>query len=255
MPIHLRAEQGDYAEAVLVPGDPIRAKYIADTFFEGAREVNSERGMLGYTGTFKGKPVSVQSTGMGCPSAAIVFEELNMLGAKRLIRVGTCGGLQAGMTMGELIVATCATPADRTAINYTGGEMHAPAADFDLIWSAVNHARAVGRKLRVGGIVSSDVFYQPDTAMPQRWSDRGILAVEMEAAVLFTVAAMRGIKAGAFCTVSDVIVEGEFLRISDEALTRAVDEMVEIALEVAIDDELGAWADPAKASARAANAV
>ena len=140
MPIHLRAEQGDYAEAVLVPGDPLRAKYIAETFFEGTKQVNGERGMLGYTGTFKGKPVSVQSTGMGCPSAAIVFEELNMLGAKKLIRVGTCGGLQPGMTMGELVIATSATPSDRTALNYTGGEMHAPTADFGLVLSAVKAA-------------------------------------------------------------------------------------------------------------------
>jgi 5'-methylthioadenosine phosphorylase/purine-nucleoside phosphorylase len=235
MPIHLRAEPGDYAEAVLVPGDPLRAKYIAETFFDDPVQVNGERGMLGFTGTFKGTRVSVQSTGMGCPSAAIVFEELAMLGAKRLIRVGTCGGLQPGMTMGELVLATCATPADRTALNYTGGEMYAPAADFGLVRSAVEHAEAVGRGIRVGGIVSSDVFYQPDTQMAQRWSDRGILAVEMEAAVLFTIGALRKFQAGAFCTVSDIVVDGEFVRISDEALRRAVDEMVEIALEVAVD--------------------
>lgn len=235
MPIHLRAEAGDYAEAVLLPGDPLRAKYIAETFFDDVRQVNGERGMLGYTGTFRGSPVSVQSTGMGCPSAAIVIEELVMLGAKRLLRVGTCGGLQPGMTMGELIVASCATPADGTSLTYTGGEMHAPAADFDLMQCAVNHARAVGREIRVGGIVSSDVFYQPDTGLAQRWSDRGILAVEMEAAVLFTIAALRKVRAATLCTVSDIVVEGEFIRISDEALRNAVDEMMEIALEVAID--------------------
>lgn len=239
MPIHLRAEAGDYAEAVLVPGDPIRAKYIADRFLDEAREVNSERGMLGYTGTFRGEPVSVQSTGMGCPSAAIVFEELVMLGAKRLIRVGTCGGLQPGMKMGELIVATSATPADRTALTYTGGEMHAPTADFELVLSTVQAAQAVDRAIRVGNIVSSDVFYQPDTDLPRRWSARGTLAVEMEAAVLFTIAAMRGVRAGAMCTVSDVVVDGEFIRISDDALRRAVDEMMEIALEVAIDRRVG----------------
>jgi purine-nucleoside phosphorylase len=238
MPIHLRAEKGDYAEAVLVPGDPLRAKYIAETFFDDVRQVNAERHMLGYTGTFKGKPVSVQSTGMGCPSAAIAIEELAMLGARRIIRVGTCGGLQPGMTMGELVIATAATPSDRTAINYTGGEMHAPSADFDLVWSAVNHARAVNRAIRVGGIVSSDVFYQPDTGLAQRWSDRGILAVEMEAAVLFTLGALRNFKAAAMCTVSDIVVDGEFVRITDEDLRKAVDEMTEIALEVAIDDQL-----------------
>jgi purine-nucleoside phosphorylase len=113
--------------------------------------------------------------------------------------------------------------------------MYAPAADFDLVRSAVEHAEAVGRGIRVGGIVSSDVFYQPDTQMAQRWSDRGILAVEMEAAVLFTIGALRKFQAGAFCTVSDIVVDGEFVRISDEALRRAVDEMVEIALEVAVD--------------------
>lgn len=247
MPIHLRANEGDYAEAVLVPGDPLRAKYIAETFFDDPKQVNEERGMLGYTGTFRGERVSVQSTGMGCPSAAIVFEELVMLGAKRLIRVGTCGGLQPNMTMGELIVATCATPADHTALTYTGGEMHAPAADFELVRSAVEHAEQVGRGVRVGGIVSSDVFYQPDTSRAERWSQRGILGVEMEAAVLFTIAAMRKVRAAALCTVSDVIVEGEFLRISDDALRKAVDEMVEIALEVAI-----APVDETARSARAA---
>jgi 5'-methylthioadenosine phosphorylase/purine-nucleoside phosphorylase len=239
MPIHLRANEGDYAEAVLVPGDPLRAKYVAENFLDDVRQVNEERGMLGYTGTFKGKPVSVQSTGMGCPSAAIVFEELNMLGAKKIIRVGTCGGLQAGMTMGELVVATSATPADRTALNYTGGEMHAPTADFGLVLSAVKAAQDVNRQVRVGNIVSSDVFYQPDTDMGRRWSERGTLAVEMEAAVLFTVAALRKLRAAALCTVSDIVVDGEFVRISDADLKKAVDEMMEIALEVAIDETDG----------------
>lgn len=239
MPIHLRAEQGDYAEAVLVPGDPLRAKYVAENFLDDAKQVNGERGMLGYTGTFKGKPVSIQSTGMGCPSAAIVFEELVMLGAKKLIRVGTCGGLQSGMKMGELVVATSATPSDRTAINYTGGEMHAPTADFGLVLSTVKAAQDVDRGIRVGNIVSSDVFYQPDTDMGRRWSERGTLAVEMEAAALFTIAALRKIRAAAMCTVSDIVVDGEFIRISDEELKRAVDEMMEIALEVAIDDSEG----------------
>lgn len=239
MPIHLRAEPGDYADAVLVPGDPLRARYIAETFFDDAVQVNGERGMLGFTGTFKGERVSVQSTGMGCPSAAIVFEELHQLGAKRLIRVGTCGGLQPGMSMGELVVAMSATPADRTALNYTGGEMHAPTADFGLVLSAVKAAQQVNRSIRVGNIVSSDVFYQPDTDLASRWSQRGTLAVEMEAAVLFTVAALRGMRAAAMCTVSDIVVDGEFKRISDADLKQAVDEMMEIALEVAIDQHAG----------------
>jgi DeoD family purine-nucleoside phosphorylase len=112
MPIHVRAEPGQYAEAVLLPGDPLRAKYIAETYFDDAVQRNGERGLLGYTGTYKGKPVSVQGTGMGCPGATIVFEELIQLGCKKLIRVGTCGGLQPHHQLGELIVALTAVPAD-----------------------------------------------------------------------------------------------------------------------------------------------
>ena len=112
MPIHIRANPGDYAEACLLPGDPLRAKYIAETFFDDVVQRNGERGMLGYSGTFNGKPVSVQSSGMGCPSAAIAIEELVQLGVKKIMRVGTCGGLQPDMTMGDLIVAMAATAAD-----------------------------------------------------------------------------------------------------------------------------------------------
>jgi DeoD family purine-nucleoside phosphorylase len=230
MPIHVRANEGDYAEACLLPGDPLRAKYIAETFLEDVQQRNSERGMLGYTGTFSGKPVSVQSTGMGCPSAAIVIEELIQLGVKRLLRVGTCGGLQPDLELGDLIVALSAVPADGTARHYVGGEPHAPTADFELVHAAVHSAKELGKRVRVGPIVSSDVFYDPDTGRAQRWSDRGILAVEMEAAVLFTVGALRKVQAGCLLTVSDVIVEGEFKRITDEELRAAVDQMTELAL-------------------------
>ena len=230
MPIHVRANQGDYAEACLLPGDPLRAKHIAETFMEDVVHRNSERGMLGYTGTFDGKPVSVQSTGMGCPSAAIVIEELVELGVEKLLRVGTCGGLQPDLKMGDLIVALSATPADSTATHYVGGEPHAPTADFGLVHEAVHQAKELGKPVRVGPIVSSDVFYQPDPSLAGRWSDRGILAVEMEAAVLFTLGALRKIQAGCMLIVSDVIVEGEFLRISDEDMRTAVDEMTELAL-------------------------
>src|SRR5215210_95046 len=121
MPIHVRAEPGDYAEACLLPGDPLRAKYIAETFFDDPVQRNSERGMLGYTGSFEGKPVSVQATGMGCPSAAIVFEELVQLGVKRLLRVGTCGGLQPDMSLGDLIVAVSAVAAARRVEKLVSG--------------------------------------------------------------------------------------------------------------------------------------
>src|SRR5215204_7287788 len=127
MPIHIRAEPGDYAEACLLPGDPLRAKYIAETFFDDPVQRNAERGMLGYTGTFEGRSVSVQSTGMGCPSAAIVVEELVQLGVKRLLRVGTCGGLQPDMSLGDLVVAVTAIAADSTAVHLVD-EPHVPTA-------------------------------------------------------------------------------------------------------------------------------
>ena len=129
MPVHLRGEPGDYAPAVLLPGDPRRAQYIAETFFTSPRQVNSERGMLGFTGTFDGQPISVQSTGMGCPSAAIVAEELSQLGVKRILRVGTCGGLGPALQLGDVICAVSAVPGDQTTLHYTGGEPHAPTAD------------------------------------------------------------------------------------------------------------------------------
>ena len=236
MPIHLRAEPGDYAEACLLPGDPLRAKYIADTFLADAKQVNGERGMLGYTGTFHGKPVSVQSSGMGCPSAGIVIEELVMLGVQRILRVGTCGGLQPDMKLGDLIVALTAVPADATA-RHLIGEPHVPTADWELVHGAVHAAKELGKPVRVGPIVSSDIFYNPDGGQYQRWSDRGVLGVEMEAAILFTLGALRKIKTGCLLTVSDVVIEGEFIRISDEEMRAAVDQMTELALHTATADE------------------
>jgi 5'-methylthioadenosine phosphorylase/purine-nucleoside phosphorylase len=233
VPIHIRAEPGDYAEACLLPGDPLRAQYIAETYFDNPVQRNSERGMLGYTGTWEGKPVSVQATGMGCPSAAIVVEELVQLGVKRLVRVGTCGGLQPDLELGDLIVALTAIPQDRTAATYVDDEPHCPTGDWELIHGAVHAAKELGQKMRVGPIVSSDVFYNPDAGQYQRWSDRGVLAVEMEAAILFTLGALRGVQAGALLTVSDVVVEGEFKRISDDELRAAVDRMTRIALATA----------------------
>ena len=230
MPIHVRAEQGEYAEACLLPGDPLRAKYIAETYLENAVQRNSERGLLGYTGEYEGRPVSVQATGMGCPTAAIVVEELIQLGVKRLLRVGTCGGLQPDLKLGDLIVALTAVPADSTAMHLVGGEPHAPTADWELIHGAVHAAKELGQPMRVGPIVSSDVFYNPDGGQYDRWSSRGVLAVEMEAAVIFTLGALRGVQAGCLLTVSDIVVEGEFTRISDEDLQAAVDRMTRVAL-------------------------
>jgi DeoD family purine-nucleoside phosphorylase len=233
MPIHLRAEPGDYAEACLLPGDPLRAKYIAETYFDDIKETNSERGLLGYTGAYKGKRVSVQGTGMGCPGATIVFEELCQLGVQKLIRVGTCGGLQPDHKLGDMIVALSAVPADSTAMHLVANEPHCPTGSWSLIHGAVHAAKEMGQKLHVGPIVSSDLFYNPDEGQYERWSKRGVLAVEMEAAALFTVGALRGVQAGCLLTVSDIVVEGEFTRISDDDLRSAVDRMTRVALDVA----------------------
>jgi DeoD family purine-nucleoside phosphorylase len=236
MPIHIRAEPGEYAEAVLLPGDPLRAKYIAETYLEGAEQRNAERGLLGYTGTYKGKPVSVQGTGMGCPGATIVFEELVQLGCTKLLRVGTCGGLQPHHALGDMIVAMSAVPADSTAMHLVGGDAHCPTASWSLLHQAVHVAKQTEQKMHVGPIVSSDLFYNPDEGQYERWSKRGVLGVEMEAAALFTVGAIRGVETGCLLTVSDIIVEGEFTRISDEELRAAVDRMTRIALATATAD-------------------
>jgi DeoD family purine-nucleoside phosphorylase len=229
-PIHVRAEPGDFAESVLLPGDPLRAKYIAENFFEDAKLVTEERGMLGYTGSYKGKPVSVQATGMGCPSASIVAEEVIQLGAKNLLRVGTCGGYSEELRLGDLIVATSATPNDGTVSSLTRGVPYAPAAHFDVVHAAYHAGESAGRRTFVGPIVSSDLFYDPVEDPAGLWNHLGVLAVEMEASAIFTIAAMRGVRAGCLLTVSDTI-GAETVRISDEELRGAVDNMMKLALD------------------------
>jgi DeoD family purine-nucleoside phosphorylase len=236
MPIHLRAEPGDYAPAVLCPGDPRRARYIAETFFDpGARLVNEERGMLGFTGTFEGAPISVQTTGMGCPSAGIVFEELVMLGAARLIRVGTCGGLRDGMRMGDTVVGISATADDQTPLRYAQMAGYAPTATFELAEAAARLAREGGATVHVGPIVTSGLFYDPDPTTFGRWKRLGHVGVEMEAAMLYTIGAVKGIETLAIMTVSDLLGEtGESERTSDEELRRGVDDMMRLACRVAV---------------------
>jgi DeoD family purine-nucleoside phosphorylase len=173
---------------------------------------------------------------MGCPGATIVFEELIQLVCKRLIRVGTCGGLQPHHALGDLIVALTAVPADSTAMHLVNDEPHCPTAAWNLIHGAVHAAKEQKQPLHVGPIVSSDLFYNPNEGQYERWSARGVLAVEMEAAALFTVGAIRGVEAACLLTVSDIVVEGVFTRITDEELRNAVDRMTKIALDVAIAD-------------------
>jgi DeoD family purine-nucleoside phosphorylase len=221
---------------VLLPGDPLRAQYIAETYLDNVVQRNAERGLLGYTGTYKGRPVSVQGTGMGCPGATIVFEELVQLGCKKLIRVGTCGGLQPSHNLGDIIVTLSAVPADSTAMHLVANEPHCPTASWSIVHEAVHVAKHSGQALHIGPIVSSDLFYNPNEGQYERWSARGVLAVEMEAAALFTVGALRGVESGCFLTVSDIVVDGVFTRISDEDMRAAVDRMTTLALEVAVAD-------------------
>ncbi len=209
---------------------------MAKTFFDAPRLVNEERGMLGYTGSFEGRPISVQSTGMGCPSAAIVTEELIQLGATRLLRIGTCGGLQPHMALGDTVVAVAATPFDRTAAAYTADEPHAPTADWRLVDAALRIGRDRGLRLHVGPIVSNSVFYDPDSDRNRRFAERGHLGVEMESAVLFTIAALRKVSAGTILTVSDTLLGERIVRIGDDELRKGVDQMMELAARVAIAD-------------------
>jgi len=233
--IHLRAEEGDYAPLVLLPGDPNRARRIADRFDDDTvKQVNDHRGLFGFTGTYHGTPVSVQTSGMGTPSLSIVVEELLRLGAKQLIRVGTCGGIAAGLKTGDLIIATAACPVDGATTTYLHGEAYAPAADFALTRALVDAAEAAGIAVRTGLVASVDVFYNTDADYAQRWRDRGVLAFEMEASALFYLAARSGVQSACALIVSDVLSEEvttEESYLPLEELDLAIDRMIEVALE------------------------
>ena len=232
--LHLHAEAGDYAPFVLLPGDPNRARRISERLDEGSvRQVNDNRGLLGFTGTYRGAPVSVQTTGMGTPSLSIVVEELLRLGARQLVRVGTCGGIAAGLKTGDLVVATAACPTDGATATYLHGEAYAPAADFGLTRALVDGAESAGIAVRTGLVASVDVFYNADADYAQRWRDRGVLAFEMEASALFFLAARSGARAACVLTVSDVLSEevtSEESYLSPDELAAAVDRMVDVAL-------------------------
>jgi purine-nucleoside phosphorylase len=240
--LHLRAEPADYAPVVLLPGDPNRATWIAERFDGGAgaaRQVNTHRGLLGYTGTYKGVPVSVQTSGMGAPSIAIVVEELLRLGARRLIRVGTCGGIGRGIKTGEIVIATAATPVDGATSTYLHGEPYAPTADFELIRALVDTSVAHGQKPHVGQVATVDVFYNPDSDYFSKWRSRGVLAFEMESSVLYYLAARAraagaDVAAATILTVSDILSEeatSEESYLPLDELNRAIERTIEIALE------------------------
>ena len=231
---HNHAKQGDYAEAVLLPGDPLRAKWIAETFFDAPKLVNSVRNCLGYTGTWKGQPVSVQATGMGQPSLAIYVHELiNVYGLKTLIRVGTCGGLNAKVKVRDVILAQAASTDSSIVKDRFGAFNFAPTADFGLLRDAANKADAAGIRYHAGNMLSSDVFYHADGfAGYDKLPEHGVLGVEMEAAALYTLAARFGVKALTICTMTDCLITKA--EIDAEQRQTSLTEMVELALDVAI---------------------
>ncbi len=230
MPIHIRAVPEDIAPVVLLVGDPGRATRTA-SFMTGARCYNVHRGLLGYTGRYRDRPVSVQTTMMGCPSAAIVCEELAALGAKTLIRMGTCGAVQPEIVPTDLVIVTAACPLDGTTREYTGGDAFAPAATFRVVEALVNAARAAGARHHVGTVATEDALYALRPGYTERWAERGVLAQEMEASAIFTVASLRRMEAGCVLVASNAA--GQHQRLPDEELLPAIDRMIRVGLEAA----------------------
>lgn len=228
---HIEAQEGQIAELVLLPGDPKRAEFIAKTYLENAELYNTVRGMSGFTGTYKGKRVSVQGTGMGMPSAGIYIHELiNVYGAKKLVRIGSCGSIQKEIGLRDIIIAMSACTNSNMVPRRFFGHTYAPTANFELVYKAYQTAQEKGIKVHVGSLLSSDLFYDDTQEDIFRWAEYGVMAVEMEAAELFTVAAKYGVQALAICTVSDSIVSGEMTTSEDRETSFT--QMMEIALEL-----------------------
>lgn len=229
MSIHIGANEGDVAETVLLPGDPLRARFVAETYLENVVCYNTVRNMLGYTGSYNGNRVSVQGTGMGMPSHAIYVDELiNVYGARRLIRIGSCGGMQPYVKIRDVILALSAsTDSSMNRIRFKGMDF-APCASFSLLQRAHDAARALKVNVRVGGILSTDTFYGEDPDSWKLWATYGVLAVEMETAALYTLAARYGVEALTVLTVSDDLVTGEAT--SSEDRERTFTDMMRIAL-------------------------
>lgn len=232
---HIAAAEGDIAEAILLPGDPLRAKFIAETYLDEPREVTSVRNMLGYTGTYKGMPVSVMGTGMGIPSASIYITELiRFYGVKRLVRVGSCGGISTDVGMRDIILAIGACTDSGVNRARYGGWDFAATADFDLLLSAAQAAGSAGLDVHAGNVHSSDSFYNPVADALAIWQKMNVLAVEMEAAGMYGIALEEGARALAVLTVSDHIVTQQETT-SDER-ERTFGDMVTIALDALVID-------------------
>jgi purine-nucleoside phosphorylase len=232
MSIHIGAKPGDIAETVLLPGDPRRAKWAAETFLENPRLVNETRGMLGYTGTWKGHPVTIHGTGMGMPSLSIYVNELiTEYDAKTLIRIGSAGGMQPTVNVRDVVLAMSASTLSTPSRGIFRELNFAPTADWSLLAAAAKAAEAKGTRVHVGSIYSSDVFYDERPDLNEQMVRHGILAVEMEAAELYTLAARYGRRALAVLTISDHLGTGESL--PPDYRERTFGDMVEIALHAA----------------------
>jgi purine-nucleoside phosphorylase len=233
MSIHIGAQPGQIAEAVLLPGDPLRAQFVADTYLRDPVCHSRVRGMLGFTGTYQGRRVSVQGTGMGAPSISIYAHELIAdYGAKRLLRIGTCGALQADIQLGDVLLAQAAST--DSAMNHLrfGGADFAPAASFELLLKAFQIAQARGVKVRVGTVLTSDTFYMDDPDFWKLWARHGVLAAEMETAALYTIASGFGVQALSLLTASDSLVTGASATTSERQ--QGYTAMMEVALEAAV---------------------
>lgn len=236
---HIEAAPGDYADIVLLPGDPLRAKWIAETFFEEARCVNQVRNCLGYSGLYEGAPVSVQATGMGQPSLAIyVTELLTKYGVKSVVRVGTCGGLNERVKIRDTIIAMTACTDSSMNRAHFGAFDFAPAADFTLLSRAVSEAERLGARHHVGTIVSTDCFYnEGGVEAYDKLRDHGVLGVEMETSTLYTLAARHGARALSICSMSDCLLTGEQIDASERQTT--LTDLVTLALRAATTDPSG----------------
>ncbi len=229
MSIHIAAKKGEIAETVLLPGDPIRAKWIAETFFDHPVCYTKIRGMFGYTGSYKGKPVSVQGTGMGIPSALIYCHELiKDYGVKNLIRVGSAGSYQKDIKIRDIVIAMAASSTSNINNTRFLNSDYAPTANFDLFMKAVQYSRNNNIPIKAGNILSSDQFYEDDPDSYKKWAEFGVLCVEMETAGLYTVAAKYNVKALSILTISDSLVTKE--KTSSEERESTFTKMIEIAL-------------------------
>lgn len=230
---HIKATSADFAKTVLMPGDPLRSKFVAETFLENPRLINNVRGIQGYTGTYRGVPVSVMASGMGMPSIGIYSYELfHFFGVENIIRIGSAGGLADNVQLRDILIGMGACTNSAYQDQYKLNGNYAPIASFELLSHAVEAAKSMGVRYQVGNLLSSDVFYHADPDFNQGWYKMGVLGVEMEAAALYMNAAAAGKRALAICTVSDHILRGEAL--DADARQTTFTDMMAIALDVAV---------------------